>query len=425
MQGTGREPVDVLVIGLGYVGLPLVREAVGAGYRVAGFDRSAAVVASLRAGRSHVDDVTDDDVRALAAGGFRAVSDEAELPPPRTVVICVPTPLSRTGGPDLAALRAAARTAGGVLGPDSLVIVESTSFPGTTDEVVRPILEERSGLRAGTDFHLAFSPERIDPGNKRFGLRNTPKVVGGHTPACATAAVAFYAKLCDEVVQAKSTREAEMAKLLENTYRYVNIALVNEMAMFCRELGVDLWDAIRCAGTKPFGFQAFRPGPGVGGHCIPVDPHYLSYRTRAAGVPFRFVELAEDVNRRMARHVVDRAAELLARHGGTLAGAEVLLLGVTYKEDVADQRETPALPVARELLARSARLAYHDPYVADWRVDGAPVRRATDLAAGLAGADLAILLQAHRAYGGAEVARTGRPLLDTRGGVAAPRAEAL
>jgi nucleotide sugar dehydrogenase len=293
------------------------------------------------------------------------------------------------------------------------VILESTTYPGTTDEIVRPMLEKASGLSAGIGFHLAFSPERIDPGNETYGIRNTPKVVGGITPACTEAAADFYGQVCDTVVRAKSAREAEMAKLLENTYRHVNIALVNEMAIFCHELGLDLWDAIRCAATKPFGFQAFYPGPGVGGHCIPIDPNYLSYKVRAElNYPFRFVELAQEINSRMPGYVVDRAAELLNTHAKPLNGARVLLLGVTYKKDIADQRESPARPIARKLLQRGAALSYHDPFVDNWQVDGRDIPRA---ASPVAPADLTILLQAHTGYDLADIAAKSRLLFDTRG----------
>ena len=271
------------------------------------------------------------------------------------IVICVPTPLTVADGPDLSAVRAATATAGRLLRPGTLVSLESTTYPGTTEEVVRPLLEKASGLSAGLGFSLAFSPERIDPGNPEFGFANTPKIVGGVTPACADAAASFYGRICDQVVRAKSAREAEMAKLLENTYRHVNIALVNEMAIFCRELDVDLWDAIRCAATKPFGFQPFYPGPGVGGHCIPIDPNYLSYKVRTLGYPFRFVELAQEINGRMPAYVTERAAELLNRNAQPLNGARVLLLGVTYKRDIADQRESPARPIARKLRAPRRR----------------------------------------------------------------------
>ena len=414
---------DVLVIGLGYVGLPLAVQAVRAGFRVTGFDTSARIVAGLNAGRSHVDDVRDEEIAAMRARGFLATTDEAGIGPQDVIVICVPTPLSVAGGPDLSAVRAATATAGRLVGQGTLVSLESTTYPGTTEEVVRPLLEKASGLTAGLGFSLAFSPERIDPGNPDYGFANTPKIVGGITPSCADAAVSFYERICDQVVRAKSAREAEMAKLLENTYRHVNIALVNEMAIFCRELDVDLWDAIRCAATKPFGFQPFYPGPGVGGHCIPIDPNYLSYKVRTLGYPFRFVELAQEINGRMPGYVTERAAELLNRNAQPVNGARVVLLGVTYKRDIADQRESPARPIARKLRARGAAVAYHDPYVTEWQVDGEAVPRAADLQAAVAAADLVILLQAHQDYDLAPIARTARLLLDTRGVV--PKTPAL
>src|SRR5580693_6181845 len=420
--------VDVVIIGLGYVGLPLAQEAVRAGLRVTGLDIRQATVEGLNAGRSHVDDLSDADIAAMLAGGFRAVTNVAGIAGtgPDVIVICVPTPLSESDGPDLTAVRAATETAATLVRPGCTVVLESTTYPGTTDEIVRPMLEKASGLSAGIGFHLAFSPERIDPGNETYGIRNTPKVVGGVTPACTEAAADFYGRVCDTVVRAKSAREAEMAKLLENTYRHVNIALVNEMAIFCHELGVDLWDAIRCAATKPFGFQPFYPGPGVGGHCIPIDPNYLSYKVRTLGYPFRFVELAQEINSRMPGYVTDRAAELLNRHAKAVNGAKVLLLGVTYKHDIADQRESPARPLARKLLARGAQVSYHDPYVPSWEIDGQPIPRAGDLHAALADADLVILLQAHSAYDPVQLTHAARLLLDTRGIVpAAPHVEAL
>ena len=405
--------MNVVIIGLGYVGLPLAAEAVRAGLNVTGFDVKQAAVDGLNAGRSHVDDLTDADIAAMVANGFRATTDPAAIPGADTVIICVPTPLSESDGPDLTAVKAAAEMAGKLLRHGTLVVLESTTYPGTTDEVVRPILEKASGLTAGLDFHLAFSPERIDPGNEVYGVRNTPKVVGGITPACTEAAAGFYGLVCDTVVRARSAREAEMAKLLENTYRHVNIALVNEMAIFCHELGVDLWDAIRCAATKPFGFQAFYPGPGVGGHCIPIDPNYLSYKVRTElSYPFRFVELAQEINSRMPGYVVDRAAEILNSDAKPLKGARVLLLGVTYKKDIADQRESPARPIARKLLQRGVVLSYHDPFVESWQVDGRDIPRAASPAAD---ADLTILLQAHSDYDLADIAARAHLLFDTRG----------
>jgi UDP-N-acetyl-D-glucosamine dehydrogenase len=416
---------DVLVIGLGYVGLPLAREATFSGLRVIGLDVNADLVARLNSGRSHVDDISDADVAGMLAGGFRATTAEAAAGAPATIVICVPTPLSTASAPDLSAVRAAAEIAGRLLRRGMLVVLESTTYPGTTDEVVRPLLEQASGLVVGDDFALAFSPERIDPGNPSYGIRNTPKVVGGQTPSCADAAIRFYGKICDHVVRARSAREAEMAKLLENTYRHVNIALVNEMAIFCHELGVDLWDAIKCAATKPFGFQAFYPGPGVGGHCIPIDPNYLSYKVRTLGYPFRFVELAQEINDRMPGYIVDRAAELLNSNSRAMKGANVLLLGVTYKRDVADQRESPVRVIGRKLRARGALLAYHDPYVAEWPLDGEAVRRAEDLDAEMASSDLVILLQDHAAYDLDKISLHARLVLDTRGRITAPQVVAL
>jgi nucleotide sugar dehydrogenase len=407
--------VDLVVIGLGYVGLPLVREACRAGLRVGGLDRDARVVAGLKAGMSHIDDVSTGEVERMLEAGFAPSLHEDVLDDARTVVICVPTPLSPEGGPDLTAVRGAAETVARHLEPGTLVVLESTTYPGTTEEVVRPILET-SGLVAGEEFHLAFSPERIDPGNPVYGVRNTPKIVGGLTPACASAASAFYGKFVERVVEAKGTREAEMAKLLENTYRHVNIALVNEMAVFCNELGIDLWDAIDCAATKPFGFQAFRPGPGVGGHCIPIDPNYLSYKVRSLGYPFRFVELAQEINDRMPRYVAERAQQLLNREGRALKGARILLLGVTYKADIADQRESPARPVARRLARLGADLSFHDPFVASWDVDGTAVTPAgDDLVAALEESDLAIVLADHAAYDAETLTRYAPLLFDTRG----------
>src|SRR3984957_370938 len=417
---------DVLVIGLGYVGLPLAVQAARAGFRVTGYDTRAEIASGLMAGRSHVDDVTDAEVAQMVAQGFRAVTDETRLGPQDVIVICVPTPLSVAAGPDLSAVWAATATAGALLRPGTLVSLESTTYPGTTEEVVRPVLEKASGLTAGLGFSLAFSPERIDPGNPDYGFANTPKIVGGVTPACADAAAAFYGRICDQVVRAKSAREAEMAKLLENTYRHVNIALVNEMAIFCRELDVDLWDAIRCAATKPFGFQPFYPGPRVGGHCIPIDPNYLSYKVRTLGYPFRFVELVQEINGRMPGYVTERAAELLNRNAQALNGARVLLLGVTYKKDIADQRESPARPIARKMRRRGAVVVFHDPHVGQWQVDDVTVPRADDLDAAVAAADLVILLQPHEAYDVARIAGSARLLLDTRGAVpAAAHVEAL
>ncbi|MGO4362521.1 nucleotide sugar dehydrogenase [Terrabacter sp. RAF57] len=414
-----RRRHDVVVVGLGYVGLPLAQAAVGAGLSVVGLDASAVVVASLANGRSHVDDLTDEDVTKMLGAGFEPTTDPTCLAETSAVVVCVPTPLGDEGGPDLAAVRAATTDLSRHLTRDTLVVLESTTYPGTTDEVVRPILET-SGLRAGVDFALAFSPERVDPGNTAYGIGNTPKVVGGHTPACTEAACAFYSRFVDTVVPTRGTREAETAKLLENTYRHINIALVNEMARFCHDLDIDLWEVIAAARTKPFGFQAFYPGPGVGGHCIPIDPNYLSHNVRTRlGYPFRFVELAQEINASMPAYVARRVQDALNEDGKALRGAQVLLLGVTYKADIADQRESPAVPVARRLLEQGARLSFHDPLIEHWdelepELGGAAVS-VPHLEAAVADADLVVLLQRHRDYDVDALARASRRFLDTRG----------
>ena len=414
-------PYDLAVIGLGYVGLPLAQAAVHAGLTVAGLDLSARLVADLSAGRSHVDDLSDEDVAKMVAAGFAPTTDAACVADAATVVVCVPTPLGPEGGPDLTAVRTAMTTVAAHLRPGTLVVLESTTYPGTTDEVVRPILESR-GLRAGVDFHLAFSPERVDPGNRVYGIRNTPKVVGGHTPACTEVASAFYALFVDTVVPTRGTREAETAKLLENTYRHINIALVNEMARFCHDLDIDLWDVIAAARTKPFGFQAFYPGPGVGGHCIPIDPNYLSHNVRSRlGYSFRFVELAQEINAAMPAYVLRRVQDILNEDGKALRGSKVLLLGVTYKADIADQRESPAVPLARRLLEQGARVRFHDPLIGRWDELGDELGEAAtsvpDLHAAVADADLVVLLQHHGAYAVDDLAAGARRFLDTRGAV--------
>jgi UDP-N-acetyl-D-glucosamine dehydrogenase len=407
---------DVTVVGLGFVGLPLAREACAAGLRTAGLDERQDVVDGLRAGRSHVTDVSDDDMRAANAAGFVASTDPEILAKSDVVVICVPTPLFDDGGPDLSAVRAAATEVGRRLRPGVLVILESTSYPGTTDGVVRPMLESASSLVAGRDFHLAFSPDRIDPGNRRFGLADTPKIVGGQTPECAAAASAFYRRFVSAVVQAKGTREAELAKILENTYRNVNIALVNEIARHAHHLGIDMWDALRCAATKPFGFQAFHPGPGPGGHCIPVDPNYFSHLVRRNGGMFRMLETAQEINRGMPRYVVERLILLLNRRKRTVNGASVLLLGVTYKPNVADQRGAAAWEVARRLRALGALLSYHDPYIPHWNVDSVAVTRESDPEEAVRRADLTVLLQDHAVYDPQALATAATLMFDACGG---------
>jgi UDP-N-acetyl-D-glucosamine dehydrogenase len=350
------------VIGLGYVGLPLAMAYVDAGYRVIGYDVDGDKIATLLTGRSYIGDVADGQVAAaLAESAFAPTTDPARLAEADVVAICVPTPLTAEKEPDLSFLADTAETLSARLRPGQLVVVESTVFPGATRELVLPILE-RGGLVAGRDFWLAFSPERVDPGNKAFPLREIPTVVGGVDAAATELAAAFYGPVVSEVIKVSSAEAAEMSKLLENTYRAVNIALVNELKVICHKMGLDVSEVIEAAASKPYGFQPFVPGPGVGGHCIPIDPYYLAWRARQLGHESRFVELAGRVNDEMPAYVVSRLAEALAARGAKLAGARVLVLGVAYKANVDDLRESPALALIDALREAGADVAYHDPY---------------------------------------------------------------
>lgn len=408
------DPV-VAVVGLGYVGLPLAARAVETGLRVVGVDIDADRVAALTVGRSHIDDLADADVRAMLDRGFRATTSVGPEDAIDVFVICVPTPLLPAGGPDLSAVRAAGAAIVRALRPGALVVLESTSYPGTTEDELRPILES-GGLVAGRDFALAFSPERIDPGRKTHDYASVPKVVGGLTHECRDAAAEFYGRLVTTVVTTRGLREAEMAKLLENTYRHVNIALVNEMARFCHVLGIDLWDAIDAAATKPFGFQRFDPGPGVGGHCIPIDPNYLShYVQEQTGEPFRFVHLAQEINATMPEFVVARVQQLLLDRGIALSEARVLLIGVTYKADVADDRGTPALPIAVSLAAAGAQVMFHDPLLPNWTAGDVPLVAVGLIDEAFDACDVAVLLQAHGVLDLEMIASSVPALLDARG----------
>ncbi|MFD4372794.1 nucleotide sugar dehydrogenase [Streptomyces sp. NPDC058486] len=412
-------PADLAVIGLGHHGLPLAQAATAAGVATVGFDTDPRPVAELTAGRPPVDgSLTASEIRRMLSGGFRATTSPAELGRVRTAVLCAPTPLGPDGALDLTAVTDAARALAARLRPHTTVLLESPVPPGTTEGLLRELLEDGSGLRAGRDFHLAYSPGRIDPGNRLPGLAGTPKVIGGLTPACTESAAAFYGRFTDKVVRARGPREAETVKLLETNFRHVNIALVNEMAVLCHELGVDLWDVIRCAETKPFGFHAFRPGPGVGGHGVPVE-RLGTHR------PLRLVELAGQVNQRMPQYVVQRAATLLNEHGKSARGARVLLLGVTYKPDLADREGSPAEEIAGRLMDLGAAVSFHDPHVPDWRVRDLPVPRADSLYEAAAHADLTLLLQHHRVYDLQGLAVKAQLLLDTRGATPAGTAHRL
>ncbi|TLM81682.1 nucleotide sugar dehydrogenase [Pseudarthrobacter sp. NamE5] len=406
---------NVVVIGQGYVGLPLAQGAVHAGLSVTGFDLNEKTVDSLNSGLSHIDDLQDSDIAGMIASGYRASNDPTAIKDADVVVICVPTPLGEAGVPDLGAVVSATKTIATEYSPGTLIVLESTTYPGTTDDLIRPILES-GGRLLDQDFFLAFSPERIDPGNQTYGLKNTPKVVGGISAKSTKLASEFYSKFVDTVVTTKGAKEAETAKLLENTYRHINIALMNEMARFCHELHIDLWNVIEAAKTKPFGFQAFYPGPGVGGHCIPIDPNYLSYQVRKSlGYPFKFVELAEEVNNSMPAYVVERVQDILNNAQKSLNGSTILLLGVTYKPNIADQRESPATPIAQLLRRKGAIVSYHDPKVGTWRVDDATLEGEQDLHTAIQSADLVVLLQNHAEYDADALSQKASLFFDTRG----------
>jgi UDP-N-acetyl-D-glucosamine dehydrogenase len=366
------------VIGLGYVGLPLAVEIARAGYAVLGYDVSEQVVAQLNSGTSHIRDVSSGQLQEpIAAGRIEATSDARRLAECDVVIICVPTPLGKTRDPDVSYVVAATEAAAAALHRDQLIILESTTYPGTTRDLMLPVLSA-SGLRIGTDFYLCFSPERVDPGNERWRIRNTPKVIGGITPACLQHGRALYARVMQTVVPVSSTETAELTKLLENTFRAVNIALVNEMAQVCDRLDVDVFEVIEAAATKPFGFMKFVPGPGIGGHCIPLDPHYLAWKMKTLNYRTRMIELAGEVNSEMPRFVVQKVSDALNDRGRPLRGSRILVLGVAYKRDIDDVRESPALDIIRLLEGKGADIGFHDPHVATLRDNGL-VRESVEL----------------------------------------------
>jgi UDP-N-acetyl-D-glucosamine dehydrogenase len=388
----------VAVIGQGYVGLSLACAAAECGFRVTGIDVNETRVADLAAGTLSVPGVNEELFRAGVAGGRVQFTTETDaLATSDVILICVPTPL-RDEIPDLSFVERAAREVSRHLSPGRLVVLESTTYPGTTEDLVRPILEE-SGLVAGHDFLLAYSPERIDPGNGEFDLRNTPKIVGGLTPEATGIASLFYDQIVDKVQPVSSARTAELAKLLENTFRHVNIALVNEMAILCHEMGIDVWEVIEATATKPFGFMPFYPGPGVGGHCIPLDPTYLSWQVRRdAGRQFRILEQAQDINTQMPSYVVARIGDALNEVHKSVKGACILVLGVAYKPDVGDVRESPSMKVIAQLHRRGAEVCFHDPYVPEVTLDGGLLPRTELTQRVVATADCVVLLTPHHAY---------------------------
>lgn len=404
----------VVVVGQGYVGLPLAVRAVEQGFDVVGFDVDTTKIKMLEAGESPVEDITNERLGAvLGTGRYKATTDSADCADFDIAVISVPTPL-REGNPDLSYIEIAARSLAGHLKKGATVILESTTYPGTTEDLVGPILEEGSGLVAGTDFHLGYSPERIDPGNPTWHLENTPKVVAGIDEASLTAVKGFYDQIVDQTVPVSSPKEAELTKLLENTFRHVNIALVNELAMYANDLGINVWEAIDAASTKPFGYMRFTPGPGVGGHCLPIDPSYLSWQVRRSlGLTFRFVELANDVNDHMPDYVVRRLTVALNRRALPVKGQRIVLLGLSYKRNTGDARESPSAPIVRQLVSLGADVQAVDPYVSQAHVPSGVTR--ADLSAELLRSAAATLLVVdHDGFDLDLIANESTYVLDTR-----------
>ncbi len=413
----------LVVVGQGYVGLPLALRAAEVGYDVVGFDLDVDRIKRLADGSSFVEDIGDDRLgAALATGRYTPTDDPADLAGFDLAVIDVPTPLS-DGAPNLRYVEEAAAALAIHLRTGATVILESTSYPGTTEELVQPILESGSGLRAGSGFHLGYSPERIDPGNPSWQLENTPKVVSGIDPASLAAVEAFYGRLVERTVAVSGTREAELTKLLENTFRHVNIALVNELAMFAADLDIDVWEAIDAASTKPFGYMRFTPGPGVGGHCLPIDPSYLSWKVRRSlGQPFRFVELANDVNEHMPDYVVRRVMLAFNRMGRSVHGSRLLLLGLAYKRNTGDAREAPGTHIGRSLRALGAEVVVADPHL-DERSCEFPLVEATEDE--VTRADAVVVITDHDAFDYELVARHAAYVLDTRNRLDGPTVERL
>jgi UDP-N-acetyl-D-glucosamine dehydrogenase len=409
------------IVGLGYVGLPLAVETARSGFRSLGYDVNASVVASINAGTSHILDIQSDILKAYVGEGLlSATTDRARLAECDIISICVPTPLSKTKDPDLSYVISAATMIAETLRAGQLIILEITTFPGTTRDVVLPILQ-KSGLKVGEDFFLCFSPERVDPGNTVWTTRNTPKVIGGVTKSCSEVGVAFYSRVFNTVVPVESAEAAELVKVYENTFRMINIALVNELAQVCEKLGTDVWDVLDAAATKPFGFMKFTPGPGLGGHCVPLDPHYLSWKMKTLDYRTRMIEVASEINSEMPHYVVRKAADALNHQGQAISDSRVLVLGIAYKKDIDDLRESPAMDVIRLLQSKGADVAYHDPHcqtIADdghTLITGLPMHSMPLNASVLQNADLVIVVTDHSSVDYGFVAQHAQLVLDTRG----------
>ena len=405
----------IAVLGQGYVGLPVSRAFTMAGLSVVGIDSSVSRCKMLNDFQSGIEDVTRQDLETMFAMGYTVRTNMLASDNFDYAIICVPTPLTKFEKPDLAYIEQATNSLLGKLAFGATVILESTTYPGTTEEIVLPILES-GGLIHGRDFHLAFSPERIDPGNEKYGFSNTPKIVGGQSKEAGSRAADLYGLVCEKVVVVSSPREAEMAKLLENTYRHVNIALVNELAIVCRQLNINVREVIYAASTKPFGFQSFEPGPGVGGHCIPIDPKYLSFKVEEElGKSFEFVTLASKINSDMPNYVAHRVCEVLEKAMIPVSEAKVLIIGVAYKKDISDTRESPAYQFARQMKSAGASISFYDDFVNEWSVDETPVPKMQNLVEDLGQHHITVILQAHSGISWKEVERKSSIILDSRG----------
>lgn len=406
--------LDLAIIGLGYVGLPLAVAFAEAGFRVTGIDISADKVTSINRGQSYVEDVASDTLQPLVkAGMLRASKDYADLTNADAIIICVPTPLNKTRDPDISYIIAATEEIVRFGSSGKLMVLESTTYPGTTEEIILPRLTS-NGDQVGRDFFLAFSPERIDPGRSDYVVSNTPKVVGGITKDCLDVAVALYGCVVDKPVPVSNTATAEMVKLLENTFRAVNIGLVNEMALMCDKLGLDVWEVVEAAATKPYGYMPFYPGPGLGGHCIPIDPHYLSWKLRTLNYTARFIELASEVNSHMPDHVVNKVTDALNGAAKPVNGSKILILGVAYKANVGDVRESPALDVIHLLESRGSTVCYHDPFVSDLDVSQVPAKRVELTAEVVREADCVIVITDHDGYDWSWISKNAQLIVDTR-----------
>jgi nucleotide sugar dehydrogenase len=414
---------NVAVIGLGYVGLPLAIEAANNKLKVAGYDINESLVGNLNKSLSHVEDISDKDLEDAFSNQLLITSNPEILGDSEYIVISVPTPLTDYQ-PDLSYVEAATKSIAENLKKDQIIILESTTYPGTTLEIVKPILEKNTSLVAGEDFLLGYSPERIDPGNKEWTFKNTPKIVSGINEKSLKKISEFYNSIIDKVVEVSGTREAEMVKLIENTYRQVNIAMVNELAILSNMLDIDIWEVVDAAKTKPFGFQSFRPGPGVGGHCIPIDPKYLSFKTRQIGQPVRFVELAQEINNSMPNYVISRISELMNKKEILLKNSKILVLGVAYKKDIGDTRESPAIDIIESLLDKSVEVSFYDPFVDELIVNKESILKDENLE-NLSNYDLVIIHTPHTSFNNIDFENIKSLIFDTTGSFTIPNAERI